>query len=208
VSLAAVELHAVDHLIANALDTSTSPPAEAWADEIRATDRIAQPNGNGSHGATATPTDPDTGVAAGNDAPAEVSEAAQARISEITEPRPVEVGILGRKPTVEGLADTGSQKLEAIIVYLTFHRSVSSERFREEFWPRSNSWAAGDNAITKVRTLLGSDADGNPRLDSARNSGTYTVSDEVGMDWHRVAERLRMAPPGADDLHAHQNHPR
>ncbi|MGF1596356.1 MAG: hypothetical protein ACFCVK_05405 [Acidimicrobiales bacterium] len=108
------------------------------------------------------------------------------RIAEIMEPRPVEVRILGRKPTVEGLTDSASAKLEAIVVYLTFHRSVSSERFRDEFWPRSNSRAAGDNAITKVRALLGDDANGTARLDSARNCGTYAVSDEVGMDWHWV----------------------
>ncbi len=50
VSLAAAELHAVDHLIANASDTSTSPPADEWADEIRSADHADSSNGasNGS----------------------------------------------------------------------------------------------------------------------------------------------------------------
>lgn len=183
-SLAAAELHAVDHLIANASDTSTSPPAEEWADEIRhAQEADVSTSANNGAGPTID--------LAGDTAPGEsqfsdVSHGALDRIAEIMEPRPVEVRILGRKPAVEGLTDSPSAKLEAIIVYLTFHRSVSSERFRNEFWPQSTGRTAGDNAITKVRTLLGLNADGNPRLDSARNTGTYTVSEEVGMDWHRV----------------------
>lgn len=184
VSLAAAELHAVDHLIGNASDTSTSPPAEEWAEEIRhAQEADVSTSANNGAGPTID--------LAGDTAPGEsqfsdVSQEALDRIAEIMEPRPVEVRILGRKPAVEGLTDSPSAKLEAIIVYLTFHRSVSSERFRNEFWPQSTGRTAGDNAITKVRTLLGLNADGNPRLDSARNTGTYTVSEEVGMDWHRV----------------------
>lgn len=197
VSLAAAELHAVDHLIANASDTSTSPPAEAWADEIRSADDAESSNGTGNGSATAV-IDLRTEAQGDADEAAEASQEALNRIAEIMEPRPVEVTILGRKPTVEGLTDSASAKLEAIIVYLTFHRSVSSERFRDEFWPRSNSRAAGDNAITKVRTLLGIDAEGTARLDSARNSGTYVVSDEVGMDWHRV-EALVAAAKGAPE---------
>ena len=197
VSLAAADLHAVDHLIANASDTSTSPPAEAWADEIRSADHAESANGtsNGSAPAVIDLT-PEAPIAEGE--AAEPSQETLDRIAEIMEPRPVEVKILGRKPTVDGLTDSASAKLEAIIVYLTFHRSVSSERFRDEFWPQSNSRAAGDNAITKVRTLLGIDADGNARLDSARNSGTYAVGDEVGMDWHRV-EQLVAAAKGAHE---------
>ena len=62
-----------------------------------------------------------------DDADSVASDEALARIAEITEPRPVEIRILGRKPAIDGLEGSPSPKLEAIIVYLAFHREVVSE---------------------------------------------------------------------------------
>ena len=75
-----------------------------------------------------------------------VSSQAIDKIAAILEPRPIEVRILGRRPEIEGLADDATPKIEAIIVYLAFHREVVSQRFREEFWPESTSRQAADNA--------------------------------------------------------------
>lgn len=188
ISLPAAELHAVDHLIANASDTSTSPPAQAWADEIRTADEgpgpevndVTEDVNNGSSDRN------DIDLSADETVDSVVSDEAVARIAEIMEPRPVEIRILGRKPVVEGLEGSPSPKLEAIIVYLTFHRDVVSERLRDEFWTKSTGRSAADNAINRVRGFLGEDAEGKPRLDSARNRGSYSVSAEIGMDWHRV----------------------
>lgn len=218
-SLAAAELTAVDHLIANASDTTTGPPTEEWADEIRSIDSvwIAPTDLSGHKGEAAV--DPATGDA-GSEPVGEseegesngpsvegavalvASDAALARIEEILAPKPVEVRILGRKPTVTGLAEAPSPKLEAILVYLTFHRQVASERLREEFWTPETSRSAGDNAINRIRGYLGENDAGEPRLDSARSKGVYTISDEVGLDWHRVEALVAAAKgaPPADEL--------
>lgn len=195
ITLAAAELHAVDHLIANASDTTTSPPAEEWADEIRTADAGPAPEivgagprveGGSSHRNVID-------LIVDDDADSVASDEALARIAEITELRPVEIRILGRKPAIDGLEGSPSPKLEAIIVYLAFHREVVSERLRDEFWTKSTGRSAADNAINRVRAFLGEDANGKPRLDSARNRGTYAVSDEIGMDWHRVEALVKSA---------------
>ena len=191
-TLAAAELHAVDHLIANASDTTASPPAEVWADEIKSAESPPSEAGTSSNGQVHQASVDLTVEDVDSDGK-EPSAETVVRIEEIMKPRPVEIRILGRKPVVEGLEDTPSPKLEAIIVYLAFHGDVVSQRFRDEFWTSSTGRSAADNAIMRVRALLGDNADGKPRLDSARNTGTYSVSDEVGMDWHRVEELVAAA---------------
>ncbi|MBT8208060.1 MAG: bacterial transcriptional activator domain-containing protein [Acidimicrobiia bacterium] len=178
VALAAADLSAVDHLLANASDTGARPPAEDWATEDATTDAVepAAPvvdlrstNGSATARQQTTPT----------------SETID-RIAAILEPKPIEVRILGRRPEIEGLTDEATPKIEAIIVYLAFHREVVSQRFREEFWPESTSRQAADNALMRARKLLGLTEEGDQRLQSARSTNSYVLCDEVGLDWDRV----------------------
>lgn len=185
VTLAASELTAVDHLLANATDTGARPPAEHWADEEVSANgaEFAAPvldlrSANGTSGESAEPM---------------VSSQAIDKIAAILEPRPIEVRILGRRPEIEGLADDATPKIEAIIVYLAFHREVVSQRFREEFWPESTSRQAADNALMRARKLLGTTDDGSQRLQSARSTSSYVLCDEVGLDWERVEQLVTEA---------------
>lgn len=173
VSLNLEELEAVDQLLANASDTSTSPPANEWANQIEEQESDAA-------GAT---------TAVDSEPSAEAVEA----IARILKPRPIEIRILGRHPTVIGTDGQPTPKIEAIITYLAFHREVVGQRLRDEFWPGSTSRQGCDNAISRVRSLLGSSKDGSPRLRTKRATHSYEVSDDVGLDWFRVEQLVAAA---------------
>ena len=191
------ELVNIEHLIANASDTQSAPP-RVWVDEELTTEGPASPgeqddqpieldnessiwregdvslapsaiNGNGSSKAQPSP-----------------SPEARGLIQEIVQARPIEVRILGRRPTVAGLEEEPSAKLEAIIAYLAFHEDVAAQRLREEFWPASKGRTAADTAIMRVRALLGQTDGGESRMPSARGSGSYSLHEDVGCDWTRV----------------------
>ena len=104
-------------------------------------------------------------------------------IERIMAPKPVEIRLLGPKPTVEGLQSDPPVKQLSVICYLAFHRSVTSQRLRDTFWPTATSRKTADNAISLVRSVLGTSDDGQNRLTQAINSGEYEISDEVGCDW-------------------------
>ena len=104
--------------------------------------------GSSAEGSVIDLTDASTEVPTGG--AAQASKATIDRIAEILASQPIEVRILGRKPEIEGLTADATPKLEAIIVYLAFHREVVSQRFREEFWPESTSRQAADNAVMGV----------------------------------------------------------
>ena len=144
--------------------------------------RIPAPSTNGPHDREPTTSAPASESARS----AEVSPETLAAIKEIMLPRPIEVALLGRQPTVTGLTADPSPKLKAIIAYLAFHREVPSQRLRDEFWPASTRRQAADNAIMRVRNLLGTSDNDSPRLESATNVGVYKLSDDIGTDWHRV----------------------
>ena len=185
--LPAEDLAAIDRLVANASETTASPPAIEWADEIAQTDRFSS-NGHGpTETSSAVVYEPDVrdedGIVAVN---AEPSQATIAAISAILEPKPIEVRILGRQACIAGLDGDPTPKTKAIIAYMAFHREVVGQRLRDEFWPGSANRQACDNAMVKARALLGTTADGTQRLETVRATNSYRVSDEVGLDWHRV----------------------
>lgn len=107
-------------------------------------------------------------------------------IERITRKRPIEVTLLGSRPRIRGLGKEPPAKVASVIAYLAYHRSISSQTLRETFWPSSTSRKTADNALSGVRQLLGTGADGHHRLTIATNSGRYEVSEEVGCDWTRV----------------------
>ena len=201
VSLEAAELAAVDHLVANASDRTTSPPADEWADDIAKADTDDQVTDNGAaaNGAEPSSTEaareaepPEPAVDTNGSEPelesatAEPSDATVKAIKKILRPKPVEVRILGRRPVVDGLDGEVTPKIEAIIAYLGFHREVVGRRLRDDFWPGSPGRQGCDNAIGRARTLLGMDHSGEPRLITLRATNSYLIGDDVGVDWHRA----------------------
>lgn len=113
-------------------------------------------------------------------------EPVEAVIERIMAQKPIEVRLLCAKPAVAGLSVDPPAKQLSVICYLAFHRSVSSQRLRDTFWPTATSRKTADNAISQVRSVLGLTADGENRLAQAINSGEYEVSDDVGCDWVRA----------------------
>ena len=113
-------------------------------------------------------------------------EPASAVIERILAPRPIEVRLLRRKPTVEGLSTEPPAKQLSVICYLAYHRSVTSQRLRDTFWPNATSRKTADNAISQVRSMLGLTAEGEHRLTQAINTGEYEISGDVGCDWTRA----------------------
>jgi nucleoid-associated protein YgaU len=201
VSVTPIDLEAIDQLIANASDTSTSPPAAEWADEMADHETATQ----AVNGAGEAVGDIDLVAIEGtqNEVPPPAVElvstgpSAQAleSIAEILKPRPIEVHILGRHPRIEGVDGEPTPKIEAIITYLAFHREVAGQRLRDEFWPGATSRQGCDNAISRVRALLGDSDDGTARLETKRATHSYRISDDIGLDWHR-AEQLVAASKG------------
>jgi len=116
-----------------------------------------------------------------------------AKILAIVAPKPIEVRVLCPKPEVTGLTEQPSAKIEAVVTYLVFHRSVLSEKVRNEFWPSSLNRSTSDNAIAKIRQRLGTAPDGASRLSFSRNTGRYEVSDEAGCDWERFNQLVLLA---------------
>lgn len=55
--------------------------------------------------------------------------------------------------------------------------------------------------MVKVRALVGMDSDGQPRIETDRNSGSYRAGAEIGVDWHRAQQLLAAAKekPSADE---------
>lgn len=117
-------------------------------------------------------------------------EPASAVIERIMSPKPIEVRLLRRKPTVEGLSVEPPAKQLSVICYLAYHRSVTSQRLRDTFWPTATSRKTADNAISQVRSMLGLTSDGEHRLTQAINTGEYEISDDVGCDWTRADDLI------------------
>ncbi len=121
------------------------------------------------------------------------AEAVETVIARITDPQPIEVKILVPVPTVEGLDPDPTTKQLAVIAYLAYHRTVSSSRLRETFWPTATNRSTADNAISQIRRLLGTDADGGSRLTQAINTGQYELSGDIACDWHRAQQLIAAA---------------
>jgi hypothetical protein len=132
------------------------------------------------------------------DAPQPAPDAdSKRRIELILAPQPVEALVLVDCPVVLGVDDS-QPKIEAVIVFLAHQRQASSDRLREYFWPTSTSRSTFDNAMAIVRRVLGTDADGEPRLSYDRRTGRYRVSPEVGCDWDRATRLMAGAAEAAD----------
>ncbi|MEZ5233410.1 MAG: bacterial transcriptional activator domain-containing protein [Acidimicrobiales bacterium] len=127
----------------------------------------------------------DSGVSAGTGIEAAFEGTAEL-IERITRKRPVDVTLLGPRPRISGLGKEPPSQGCVCDRLPAYHRSVSSQTLRETFWPSSTSRKTADNALSTVRQLLGTGADGHHRLTIATNSGRYELSDEVGCDWTRV----------------------
>ncbi len=107
-------------------------------------------------------------------------------ISSVLAGHRVEVRILQSVPEVIGLDESPQAKLEAVIVYLAYHRTVSSDRLRQAFWPTAANRKSCDNAMATIRSLLGTAMNGDQLLSVATNTGRFAVDDELGCDWSRV----------------------
>ncbi len=116
-------------------------------------------------------------------------ESVSALIERVMAPKPIEVRLLCPKPAVNGLSVDPPAKQLSVICYLAYHRSVTSQRLRDTFWPTATSRKTADNAISQVRSILGLTADGENRLTQAINSGEYELSADIGCDW-MTAEAL------------------
>ncbi len=190
VTLPAEDLAAIDHLISNATETEASPPAEDWANDVAEADhagsngQVAPDIADAAPPVSANASEPPIAVNA-ESAP---SEATVDAIAAILGPKPIEVRILGRQAAIEGLRGDAAPKVRAIIAYLAFHGEVVGRRLRDEFWPGSDSRQACDNAMVKIRSLLGIGTEDQQRLETIRATSSYRVSDEVGLDWHRVEQ--------------------
>lgn len=119
------------------------------------------------------------------------------RVEEIVErvmaPRPIEVEILTRQPAVHGLDKDIPTKQLSVLCYLAYHRDVSSQRLRDTFWPTATNRSTADNALSQLRSALGIADDGEQRLTAARNTGNYQLSDDIGCDWTRASQLIRLA---------------
>ena len=195
--LAAEELAALGRLIANASETSASPPATEWAHELGEADHLAS---NG-HRDPSGPEVPDDHERRDNILEPEPSQATVDAIAMILQAKPVEVRILGRQASIDGLEGDASPKIKAIIAYMAYHREVVGQRLRDEFWPGSESRQACDNAMVKARSVLGLGAGGQQRLETVRATSSYRISDDVGLDWHRVEHLIAATKeqPPADE---------
>ncbi len=114
-------------------------------------------------------------------------------IARVLEPKPIEVRLLTAMPSVEGIEPRPTTKQVAVIAYLSYHRRVASSRVRDTFWPTATNRSTGDNAISQIRRLLGTDAEGDNRLTQAINTHEYEVSDEIGCDWTRAKDLIEHA---------------
>ncbi len=120
------------------------------------------------------------------------SAATRQRIDEILAPQPVEVHLLRSVPEVEGVLEKLAPKVTSVLGYLAFHRSVSSNALREEFWGASINRSTSDNAISMLRRNVGTTDAGDHRL-TAVSDGRITLHEEVGCDWTRVVELSDLA---------------
>lgn len=129
-------------------------------------------------------------------------EPVSAVIERVMAPKPIEVRLLCPKPTVDGLGVDPPAKQLSVICYLAYHRSVTSQRLRDTFWPTATSRKTADNAISQVRSILGLEADGENRLTQAINSGEYELSADVGCDWSRAETLINAAKgrPGGERI--------
>lgn len=123
--------------------------------------------------------------------------ATEEAVASIMKTRPIEVRVLGAVPAVTGLAEEPRAKIEAVVVYVAFHRSMPSDRIRKVFWPTSVSRGTSDNAIAETRRLLGHNSEGESRLPLATNTGRFELDDEVGCDWHRFQQLVALSKAGA-----------
>lgn len=114
-------------------------------------------------------------------------------IARVTAKCPIEVQLLTPRPRIRGLGKQPTSKVAAVIGYLAYHRTISSQTVREHFWPASTSRSTADNAMSQVRQLLGTSAEGTHRLTIAINSGRYELSDEVGCDWTKATALIELA---------------
>jgi len=128
-------------------------------------------------------------------------EPASAFIERVMAPKPIEVRLLRRKPTVEGLSVDPPAKQLSVICYMAYHRSVTSQRLRDTFWPTATSRKTADNAISQVRSMLGLTSGGEHRLTQAINSGEYEINDDVGCDWTRAEALFSEAKSRPADEH-------
>lgn len=131
---------------------------------------------------------------------ADASPSAQRMIEAIMTARPIEAQLLRRVPVLHGLDEEPQAKIEAVIIYMAFTRNVASERIRRIFWPTSVSRGTSDNAIAKVRRLLGQTDDGEARLSLATNTGRFEVSEEIGCDWNRVQALVQEAKSAGNEM--------
>ena len=110
----------------------------------------------------------------------------------------IDAQILRRSPRVLGLSGDARGKLTAVIVFLAYHRTATSDRLRATFWPRASQRTFANN-MAAVRKLLGYRSDGTSRLSDATNTHEYTIGEDVSLDWLRVQHLIAIASETESD---------
>ncbi len=114
------------------------------------------------------------------------------QIAQITEPRGVEVTVLGDKPTVTGAEVTPQQV--ALTAFLALNPGTSMDQLREEFWGGPDKKQTAWNAISKLRRQLGETPDGDLRLPK---TASFTLLD-TNTDWARFGRLVDLANTCSD----------
>lgn len=120
------------------------------------------------------------------------------------EPGPVEVKVLG-PVVIDGAAPFSSLKAIGVIAYLAFHRhGVDADQIKSWVWPpfEPPTDKAFANVLSRARTGLGVDSNGEPLLSRAGADRTYRLSAEVTTDFERFCRLKGLADSAADSAAA------
>ncbi len=116
------------------------------------------------------------------------------------EPGLIEVKILG-PVEVDGAASFSSLKAVDVITYLAFHRhGVDADQIKSWVWPPFDppTDKAFANVMSRARTGLGADLDGEPYLSRAGADKTYRLDSAVTTDFDRVRALGELADESRD----------
>lgn len=108
---------------------------------------------------------------------------------------PIDVRVLGPVEVV-GAAPFSSLKAVDVIAYLSFHRhGVDADQIKSWVWPTFEppTDKALANVMSRARTGLGADDDGEPYLSRAGADKTYRLSLEVTTDFDRFRALVALA---------------
>lgn len=115
---------------------------------------------------------------------------------------PIDVKVLG-PVEVEGASSFSSLKAVDVIAYLAFHRNgVDADQIKSWVWPTFEppTDKALANVMSRARTGLGADDDGEPYLSRAGADRTYRLSPAVTTDFDRFRGLVGLADDDDDPM--------